>query len=248
MRQIIEHHIAMGDAEGRVEADGAGDHIIPDIADLGQGLRLRVGVEHNIEFARLGLTAEGEIDAGGQGASGRNAGIVQIDRRRTAAGGMDIGEARQHGFGVDFGHPTCGLDDEDAVTHGEIERPAPGGVGQHHGIPIGNHDIGDPAVGCGVNHPAICGSGRGSSWRSGNRQTGGRGNHLAAGDGWLGHVALREKLWQVALGHFVCRRRTKPGKLRREALFQPLIGCPPGRQGCFETPRSRFGEPHHPPP
>jgi len=144
--QVIEHQVAMRDAECGIHPCGRNHHVVADIADLGEAFRLGIGEQDGGELRRLVLAAEREIDALGQGAGGRDTGETELQRSRRALGHIQIGELRQLRRGIDRRHVAGRLDDEHGVAGLNCDAPAPVRVGRHDVAAVRHHHAGNPAA------------------------------------------------------------------------------------------------------
>ncbi len=144
--QVVEHQVAMGDAERGLDPGGGDDDIVADVADLGDGFRLRVGEQQGVERRRLVLLAQREVDRGGQRTGWRDAGkpLPQIGR---ALRHVQVGEAGELSRRVNRSHVAGGLDDEHAIPSADGYGVAPIRIGLHDVAPVGNHDAGHAAPG-----------------------------------------------------------------------------------------------------
>jgi hypothetical protein len=63
--QVVEHQVAMGDAERGVHPRGRGHHVVANIAEFGQRFWLGVGEQQGVELGRLVPALQEEVDAVG---------------------------------------------------------------------------------------------------------------------------------------------------------------------------------------
>src|ERR1700735_1491397 len=61
-REVVEHDVARGEAEARVEACQSLDQILANEVDFRAGLRLRIGHHHDVERMSLVLSTQRKID------------------------------------------------------------------------------------------------------------------------------------------------------------------------------------------
>ena len=65
-REVVEHDVAGGEAELRVDAGQSLNQVLANEVDFRAGLRLRIAHHHDVERLRLILAAKREIDRRGQ--------------------------------------------------------------------------------------------------------------------------------------------------------------------------------------
>ncbi len=193
-RQIVEHHVAMVQAEGGVHPAGLRYDVIADVVHFGQRLGLRVGEQDHIELGGFVLPVQCEVDAVRQFAGWRQPGKAGPERRGRALRRIDIGAAGQVGDRVQRSHPAARLDEEHRIPGVERQAPTPirprrddlAAVGdedtRHAGTAaralVGSIGIGEHHTGCG--HRS--GLGFGACGRGRHRQPGRAGKGRSARD------------------------------------------------------------------
>ena len=154
MSPAVRPNFAVGAAERL-------DQVLADEIDLGLGLGLRIGDQHDLEGVRLVLRFEREIERSRQRPGRRDPLEGEIERGRRAVRAVMAVEARQVRRGIDGRHVARRLDDEDrrlvrqgqrvaavAVRDGDVAavrdedagKPGIGGAGRARTVPILEHD------------------------------------------------------------------------------------------------------------
>ena len=108
-REVVEHDVAGGEPEFRVDAGERLDQVLADEIDLRLGLGLRIGHHHDLERLRLVLAFEREIERGRHRSGRREALEDEVERGGRAVRLMMAVEARQPVSGSTGGMKPAGL-------------------------------------------------------------------------------------------------------------------------------------------
>ena len=160
IRQVVEHQVAVGDPERRIDAGRGHHHVVADVAHLRQALRLRIGEQQRVERGRLILPPQREVDRVGQRPGRRQPREAERQLRRAALWRVHMGEPRDLGVRIHRGHVAGGLDDEHGLAGRHRQAPASVGIGLHHLPPVRHHHAGEAlprAAGRDLVHRAACG-------------------------------------------------------------------------------------------
>ena len=136
-RQVVEHDVAVIDAERCAASGDCGNDIVAQVGKLRAVLGLRIGQQCDLETRSLLLAPERKVDAGWERACRCDAGVAIGDVGRASLWAMQMGESRHAVFG---GHgPMWRLDHKDAVALRERQPPAALRVRQHDVAAVRDH-------------------------------------------------------------------------------------------------------------